>query len=146
MSVCVSSSLGSNSGSMSMPRHHLPHLMLSGLAGASPSTVGHFPGHLHPHPPSNPPPLPPPVNLLSSHLNNSSNPLGTMDSQCSIPQPQPPPPSLEAQSLNLSLHPNTSSDDQFPNPDMLLALIARNKALEGEWVGDCESKMERFWS
>lgn len=136
MSVCVSSSLGSNSG-MSMPRHHLSHLMLPGLSGgASPANVGHFPGlvHPHPHPPSNllplpGPPLPPPVNLLSSHLSNSSNPLGTMDSQCSIPAP------LDAQSSNASLHPNPSSDDQFPNPDMLLALIARNKALEGEWAG-----------
>lgn len=161
MSVCVSSSgpaigLGSNSG-MSLPHHphhhhHMPGLMQSltggGLGGPmnhTPSIAGHpsaMPGHLF-HP-STSEHIPPPPSSLLGHLIPPSlplppaHPLGTMDSQCPATRTAPGTasetlsPVVPPVSKASSLHTTNSGDDQFPSSDMLLALIARNKALEGE--------------
>lgn len=145
MSVCVSSAgglaaaLGPGSSSGMLPHrhhsHHLPGLMQlnhqpigSSALMALPPHLFHPNDHLQPVPlttPVPPPPLPPINGLLGGgHPASIGVPLGTMDSQCASEPQQPPPPT---QALA-----NPSSDDQYPNPDMLLALIARNKALEGE--------------
>lgn len=137
MSVCVGSAgpiigLGSTSG-MSLPHHHHQHM--PGLLQPLPGGV-ELGNHIH-HPSIGqsvmpvhlfqPPQLLPPATPL----------LGTMDSQC--PETHPVAPITSPTALNVSLDTtentsNTTSDVKFPNPDMLLALIARNKGLEGELV------------
>lgn len=146
-------------------RHHLhmPGLMQSLTGGGGP--INHSAGHplgmgahlFHPSASSSSAVsdttlvVPQSARLLG---HPSPNPLGTMDSQCPASRPspagtglaaaQPPPLPLISKSLvhtatATAAAGNTSSsgDDQYPNSDMLLALIARNKSLEGE-CGLCE--------
>lgn len=138
MSVCVGASgplgLGSSSR-MSLPHHH-HHLQMPGLVEGSGGISGllahHSPaGHFSNGPSEHS--LQPSSSLLSHHLAMPPNQplattpgggaatalLGTMDSQPTIP------------ASNSTVLPKV--DDQYPNPDILMALIARNKALEGEW-------------
>lgn len=155
MSVCVSSAGGlaaigpGSSSGMSLPHHH-HHLLLQPISALNHQSIGSsammaLPPHLfHPNDHHGPPPVPvpmaplstpvpppplPPINgLLGGHSSLTGVPLGTMDSQCASDLQQPP--SLPP--LPQSLATTNPTDDQFPNPDMLLALIARNKGLEGE--------------
>lgn len=145
-------------------RHHLhmPGLMQSLTGGGGP--INHSAGHplgmgahlFHPSASSSSAGsdttlvVPQSARLLG---HSSPNPLGTMDSQCPASRPspagtglaaaQPPPLPLISKSLvhtataTAARNTSSSGDDQYPNSDMLLALIARNKSLEGE-CGLCE--------
>lgn len=109
---------------------------------------GHMPGLLQPiivgggggvgvlnHPAAGHP------SLMSAHLFDHIQPpppppqpslLGTMDSQCAGTSAATLDNTAPTAAATKVPPDNSSSDDQFPSQDMLLALIARNKALEGE--------------
>lgn len=147
---------------MSLPHHHNHHLhhhhqhmpgLLTGKgAGGGPlnhhpsgtvvaaPVVGHpslMAAHLFDHiqpPPTTSASLQGAASVLSL-LPQPPPPLGTMDSQCpGTPVIDSPTVVSKVPLLHTAEISNSSSNDQFPNSDLLLSLIARNKALEGEWI------------
>ena len=153
MSVCVGASgpvvgLGSNSG-MSLPHHHHQHHHHHHhMPGLMPPLGGGGVG-IHNHQTatggSQPPPLMSTAHLFHTALDhhhqhqlipNTTN-LGTLDSHGSAISSAAPASALDG-AAPTSLPPsaskmeNAASEERFPGQDVLLALISRNKALEGE--------------